>query len=108
CGRHVLGRVAEDLFDLDPAVLQVLLQTGSPHADVVRPLQRFHSLVERADRRLGLGAGRHHERRSLTTDTFGSSVYALLFCAGVLKPRLSLATTNLRARLRMHRRMSSS
>src|ERR671930_1251272 len=46
CGRHVLGRVAEDLFDLDAAVFQVLLQPGPPDPDVVRPLQRFHPLIE--------------------------------------------------------------
>src|SRR5437763_4793527 len=40
-GRHVLGRVAEDLFDLDTAVFQVLLQPRSAYADVVRPLQGF-------------------------------------------------------------------
>src|SRR5881398_1824794 len=57
CGRHVLGRVAEDLLDLDATVLQVLLQPGSTHPDVVRPLQRFHPLVERTNRCLGLGLG---------------------------------------------------
>ena len=55
-GRHVLGRVAEDLVDLDKA------RPSGPssdwarlHPDVVRPLERLHALVEGADRRLGLG-----------------------------------------------------
>src|SRR5262249_60554827 len=68
-GRHVLGRVAQDLLDVDAAVLQVLFQLGPPDANVVRSLERFHALVERADRCLGLSLGGHHERRSLTTDT---------------------------------------
>src|SRR5947207_9219 len=79
CSRHVLRRIAEDLLDLDAAVLQVLFQLGSADADVVRALERFHPLVERADRCLGLDLGGHHERRSLTTDTRGSSVYVLWF-----------------------------
>src|SRR3954470_22472027 len=44
--RHVLGRVAEDLLDLDASVLEVFLQARPPDANVVRPLERFHTLVE--------------------------------------------------------------
>src|SRR5204863_3206369 len=72
--RHVLGRVAEDLLDLDTPVLEILLQLRPTAADVIRALERLHPLVERADRCLGLSLGGHHERRSLTTDRRGSSV----------------------------------
>ena len=43
--------------------------------DVVRALQSFHALIERTNRCLGLGLGRHHERRSLTSDLRRSSGY---------------------------------
>src|SRR5205823_1785592 len=44
--RHVLGWIAEDLFDLNAPVLQVLLQSRSTDSDIVRSFQRFHSLIE--------------------------------------------------------------
>src|SRR5947208_2397699 len=37
-GRHVLGRVAEDLLDLDTSVLEILLQLRPTDADVIRAL----------------------------------------------------------------------
>ena len=46
CGRDILGRVTEDLFDLDVAVFEILLQACAPDADVVRSLQRLHALIE--------------------------------------------------------------
>src|SRR6266516_2706903 len=45
-GRHVLGWIAQDLFDLDAPVLQVLLQPRPTDTDVVRSFQRFHPLIE--------------------------------------------------------------
>src|SRR4051812_38978450 len=57
--RDEVGRVAEDVLDADAAALQILLQLRAPHADVVGPLQRLHALVERSDRSLSLGFGRH-------------------------------------------------
>src|SRR5436189_1398402 len=53
--RDVLRRIAEDLLDRDVPVFQVLLQTRPSNPDVVRTLQRFHTLVERPYRCLGLG-----------------------------------------------------
>src|SRR6185436_11645049 len=73
--RHVLGRVTEDLFNLDASILQILLQFCAPDANVVRAFQRFHALIERPDRCLGLGLGRHHERGSLTTEIREASAY---------------------------------
>src|SRR3954454_24234366 len=58
--RDVLGRVAEDFLDVRGAGLEVLLQLRAADADVVRPLERFHSLVEGAERRLGLSLERGH------------------------------------------------
>src|SRR5262249_42203991 len=43
--RHVLGRVAQDLLDLNAPVLQVLLQLGPANTDVVRPLTSLPQLV---------------------------------------------------------------
>jgi hypothetical protein len=40
--------------------LEVLLQLRASHADVVRPLERFHPLVEGAEWRLGLSLERGH------------------------------------------------
>src|SRR3954451_13220698 len=57
--RDELGRVAKDVLDAGAAALQILLQLCAPHPDVVRPLERFHALVERSDGGLGLGLGRH-------------------------------------------------
>ena len=45
------------------AGLQVLLQLRALDPDVVRSLESLHSLVERPDRSLNLGLGRHHERQ---------------------------------------------
>src|SRR5690349_16466419 len=50
--RDVLGRIAEDLLDAGRAGLEVLLQLRPADADVVRPLERFHPLVEGPERRL--------------------------------------------------------
>src|SRR4051794_1224339 len=57
--RDEVGRFAEDVLDTGAAALQILLQLRAPHPDVVRPLERFHALVERSDGGLGLGLGRH-------------------------------------------------
>src|ERR1051326_1770389 len=38
-GRHVLGRVAEDLLDAHPALLQVLLKLRATHANVKKDLK---------------------------------------------------------------------
>src|SRR5438105_631209 len=46
CGRDELGRVAEDLLDLHPTDLEVLLQLRAPDSDVVGPAQGLHALVE--------------------------------------------------------------
>src|ERR1051325_6375924 len=59
-GRDVLGRIVEDLLDAGRAALEVLLQLRPAHADVVRPLECFHSLVERAEWRLGLSLESGH------------------------------------------------
>src|SRR5205823_4562010 len=47
-GRDVLGRAAEDGLDPHAAVLQILLQLRPPDANVVRPPERVHALIERA------------------------------------------------------------
>src|SRR5205085_806314 len=58
--RDVLRRVAQDFLDRRGAGLEVLLQLRASHTDVVSPLERFHSLVEGAERRLGLSLKRGH------------------------------------------------
>src|SRR6266849_8092745 len=62
---HVLGRAAEDRLDVDPAVLQILLQLRPPDPDVVRTPQCVHALIQRTDGgvcwRL---CGRHRSARS--------------------------------------------
>src|SRR5581483_3611401 len=63
-GRDVLGRGIEDVLDLNLAQLQVLLQLRPAHADVVRPGQSFHPLIERANRRRRLCLGRHRASES--------------------------------------------
>src|SRR2546430_7249489 len=65
--RDVLGRVAQDVVDVDGSRLEVLLELRSADADVVRPLERFHALIQRAERCLGLSLERWHGRRILTT-----------------------------------------
>ena len=38
--------IEEDPLDLHPRRLQVPLELGPPDTDVVRPLKRFHPLIE--------------------------------------------------------------
>ena len=45
-GRDELGRVEQDSLDVHAPRLQVSLELCTPHPDVVRPLERFHPLVE--------------------------------------------------------------
>src|SRR5437868_3621589 len=71
CGRDELGRVAEDLLDLHPADLEVLLQLRAPNSDVVGPTQSLHALVKRACRGLRLGL-RHH--RGSESNSVGTAV----------------------------------
>src|SRR5947207_2946069 len=59
-GLDVVRRFVEYRLDLDASVLEVLLEPRAPHPAVVRSLERVHSLVERANRRLSLGLLRHH------------------------------------------------
>src|SRR3954453_11041037 len=66
-GRDELRRLRQNLVDRDVAGLQILLQLSALDADVVRPLQCLHALVQRPNRGLHLGLGRHHERRILPT-----------------------------------------
>src|SRR5262245_6294618 len=59
-GRDEFRWIGQDLLDLGPSVLQVLLESRAPDPDVVCPLERFHPLVEGAEGRLGLGLDRRH------------------------------------------------
>src|SRR5947207_120573 len=65
--RDVFRRIAQDVVDVGAPGFEVLLQLRSADADVVRALERFHALVERAERCLGLSLERWHERRILTS-----------------------------------------
>ena len=71
-GLDVGRRSAQDLLDLDAAVLEVFLQLSAAHADVVGSLEGLHPLVERPLGSLGLGLGRNHECGSLTPLTASS------------------------------------
>ena len=57
---HGIPISLKDLFDLRVPRLQVLLQLRAPDADVVRPLESFHPLVQRTQWRLGLSLERGH------------------------------------------------
>src|SRR5207244_4406119 len=67
CRRDVLRRILQDLLDRRGAGFEVLLQLRPTDANVVRPLERFHALIQRAERCLGLSLERWHERRILTS-----------------------------------------
>src|SRR5919106_3628799 len=60
-GGDELGRVEEYGVDLDGPRLQVALELGSSDSDVVRPLKRFHPLVERTCGRLRVRLRADHE-----------------------------------------------
>ena len=45
-GRDELGRGEQDLIDLDLPGLQVSFELSALDADIVRPLERLHSLIE--------------------------------------------------------------
>src|SRR5438874_7187037 len=76
--RDVLRRMAEDVLDGGRAGFEVLLQLGPADANVVRPLERFHALVQRAERCLGLSLERWHERRILTSGARPSTMKKVL------------------------------
>src|SRR3989440_1603643 len=72
--RDVLRRMAEDVLDGGGAGFEVFLQLRPADANVVRPLERFHSLIERAEGCLSLGLERWHERRILTSGARPSTI----------------------------------
>src|SRR5207253_4969921 len=65
--RNVLRRIPENIVDVGGAVFEVLFQLRPADANVVRPLERFHALIQRAEGCLGLSLERWHERRILTS-----------------------------------------
>src|SRR5438034_8045231 len=67
--RDVLRRIPEDIVDVGGAGFEVLFQLRPADANVVRPLERFHALIQRAEGCLGLSLERWHERRILTSGT---------------------------------------
>jgi hypothetical protein len=62
--RDELGRVEEDALDVRLAGLQVSLQLSPLDANVIRPLKRLHSLIERARGRLGVRLRDHEPHES--------------------------------------------
>src|SRR2546423_3489593 len=67
--RDVLRRMTQDVVDVRGSCLEVFLQLCSADTDVIRPLERFHALIQRAEGCLGLSLERWHERRILTSGT---------------------------------------
>src|SRR5436309_3643150 len=65
--RDVLRRIAEHVVDVGGAGFEVFFQLRPADANVVRPLERFHALIQRAEGCLGLSLERWHERRILTS-----------------------------------------
>src|SRR2546430_16750640 len=63
----VVRRIPQDIVDVGGASFEVLLQLRPADAYVVRPLERFHALIQRAEGCLGLSLERWHERRILTS-----------------------------------------
>src|SRR5438552_12352662 len=63
----VVRRIPQDVVDVGGAGFEVLLQLRPADAYVVRPLERFHALIQRAEGCLGLSLERWHERRILTS-----------------------------------------
>jgi len=57
----------QDIVDVGGASFEVLLQLRPADAYVVRPLERFHALIQRSEGCLGLSLERWHERRILTS-----------------------------------------
>src|SRR4029077_15568907 len=49
-GRHVLGRVDEELLDAHATAFEVLLELPATHPHVVRAFQCVHALIERPER----------------------------------------------------------
>src|SRR5205085_2766935 len=82
-GLHVLRRIAQDLVDLHRPRFEVLLELRPADADVVRPLERLHALVERAEWCLSLSLERWHERRILTSGRRPSTCMKLPNLQGV-------------------------
>src|SRR4051794_3970970 len=91
-GRDELGWLAEDLFDRDRARLQILLELCTLDTDVIRSLERFHPLVERADGSLYLCLRRHHERSILPTYSPRAMCIVQCFLAFTPLPTASSAT----------------
>ena len=63
-GRDELWWIAQDLFDRHLTGLQILLELGAAHPDVVGPLECFHPLIERSDWSLERCTRGHHEGAS--------------------------------------------
>src|SRR5205823_845163 len=61
-GLDIRGRLAEDRFDVDLPLLEILLELRAFDADVVRFVEGVHPLVERTDRSVRLRLSGTHGR----------------------------------------------
>src|ERR1041385_7859137 len=84
----VVGRTPQNVVDAGGVGFEVLFQLCPADTNVVRPLERLHALIQRAERCLGLSLERWHERRILTSGASRSTVKKVLdlqdvYCTGI-------------------------